>query len=70
VAPVAGDEELGSERVAEGEPEEGQPGTLKAVMKHLLLIFTEVLSVRLLVRRPSMGALRQKRPVDVKPTSV
>ena len=38
---VAGDEELGSERVTEGEPEKRQPGTLKTIMEHLLLIFAE-----------------------------
>jgi hypothetical protein len=38
---VAGDEELGSERVTEGEPEERQPGRLKTIMEHLELIFAE-----------------------------
>jgi hypothetical protein len=41
VVTVAGDEELGSERVTEGEPEKRQPGTLKTIMEHLLLIFAE-----------------------------
>jgi hypothetical protein len=41
VVTVAGNEELGSERVTEGKPEKGQPGALKAIREHLPFIFAD-----------------------------
>lgn len=38
---IAWNEELGSERVTEREPEKGQPGALKAIREHLPFIFAE-----------------------------
>lgn len=43
---VAGDEELGSQRVAEAQSQKGQPGTLTTTIEHLLLIFAEGLPTR------------------------
>ena len=47
---VGGDEELGSERIAKGEPEKGLPGALKTVTGHLPLIFAGRRPARRLVR--------------------
>jgi hypothetical protein len=41
VVTVAWNEELGSERVTDAEPEKGQPGALKAIREHLPFIFAE-----------------------------
>jgi len=67
---VAESEELGSERIAKGEPKKGLPGALKTVTGHLPLIFAERRPARRLVRAVAghrKGALPHPRGWQASP---
>jgi hypothetical protein len=72
VVTVAWNEELGSERVTDAEPEKGQPGALKAIREHLPFIFAErranvpVLGPHSAARPPVWKAVAQERGAAMK----